>query len=500
MNKADKYYISNLNSILDEMNTDENPRPKYKDGVSAHSYFITQIFEKYDICKNEFPITTLRNTSIKTGIKEMLTIYQDQCNTKEGFHKNGVFWWDNWMNSDNNIGRAYSHNIESHRDNEMRRKVVKIKPIIIDKKYSNIIEIPQKYELEKSIDENAYKRTNFNVGYLGEYQKVLNIDQNSTKILMDKWENMMRRCYSPKHQFKNNYKEIFVHQEWHSFENFLRDVRMLPQYHLAKEDNFDGWELDKDYYGSNSYSKYSCVFLSKKDNTLYNNSFPIQVNNKNLNINETIINLSNFCANNDLKKSEACLVINNKKNNYKGYEFERITDDENLYRYELSRNQINSLINSLKNNPFSRRNMTSFWNWSNIDKKELVECAYETLWTVRKKEDVYFLDMTLTQRSQDAIMATYINKTQYVALQMMVAKHLGYTVGTFAHMVQNYHIYDRHIDAAKEILSRKPLDISPIMKLNVPDGTNFYDIRLEDFSIENIEGIKKIKSDLEIAI
>ena len=74
MNKADIYYKTNLNRILNEGCLDENPRPKYKDGTPAYTKFITQVFEEYDINKGEFPIPTLRNTAIKTGIKEILWI------------------------------------------------------------------------------------------------------------------------------------------------------------------------------------------------------------------------------------------------------------------------------------------------------------------------------------------------------------------------------------------------------------------------------------------
>jgi thymidylate synthase len=52
--------------------------------------------------------------------------------------------------------------------------------------------------------------------------------------------------------------------------------------------------------------------------------------------------------------------------------------------------------------------------------------AYETIWSVRDVEGIMYLDMTLNQRSNDYIMAGYINKIQYVALQMMVASHLNY--------------------------------------------------------------------------
>ena len=88
------------------------------------------------------------------------------------------------------------------------------------------------------------------------------------------------------------------------------------------------------------------------------------------------------------------------------------------------------------------------------DEKELVECAYETLWTVRKKNDIYYLDLTLIQRSNDYVTAGFINKIQYVSLQMMIAGHLGYEVGNFCHFTQNLHIYDRHFDAVEELLNR----------------------------------------------
>jgi thymidylate synthase len=74
----------------------------------------------------------------------------------------------------------------------------------------------------------------------------------------------------------------------------------------------------------------------------------------------------------------------------------------------------------------------------------LYPCAYETIWSVRDVEGIMYLDMTLNQ-SNDYIMAGYINKIQYVALQMMVASHLNYKVGKFCHFIQNLHIYDRHI-------------------------------------------------------
>lgn len=114
MNKADKYYKENLEKILNEGCWDENPRPKYKDGTSANSKFITQVFEEYDISKGEFPIPTLRNTAIKTGIKEIIWIYQKQSSDLKDAHDLGIFWWDEWNVGDGTIGNRYGHTVKKY--------------------------------------------------------------------------------------------------------------------------------------------------------------------------------------------------------------------------------------------------------------------------------------------------------------------------------------------------------------------------------------------------
>ena len=99
---------------------------------------------------------------------------------------------------------------------------------------------------------------------------------------------------------------------------------------------------------------------------------------------------------------------------------------------------MNKLLKNLEKDPFSRRHQINLLQEDDLSKsKGLYPCAFGTLWSVRKKNNKLFLDLTLTQRSQDAIMATYINKIQYVALQMMVAKHLNMEVGKFCHFIQN---------------------------------------------------------------
>ena len=275
MIKADHYFKNNLNTILVDGYTDENPRPKYKDGTIAHSKYITQVYEKYNIELGEFPITTLRNTAIKTGIKEILWIYQAQDTNLSTAREMGINWWDEWDIGDGTIGQRYGATVRK-------------------------------------------------------------------------------------------------------------------------------WDL------------------------------------------------------------------------------------------------MNNLLHGLQKDPFSRRHIMNLYQYADLTATEgLYPCAYETLWSIRKYRGVNYLDLTLVQRSSDYIMANMINKIQYVALQMMVAGHLGYTAGKFSHFVQNLHIYDRHVSAANEILNRVPLGVQPRIELR--GNKNFYEYNLDDFLIADNVGTK-LESPLEIAV
>jgi thymidylate synthase len=91
---------------------DENPRPYWleKDGshTPAHSLFTTQYVETFDISKGEFPITTIKPTAWKTGIREMFWIYQEASNDlKVAREKFGIMWWDSWDIGDGTIGSTY---------------------------------------------------------------------------------------------------------------------------------------------------------------------------------------------------------------------------------------------------------------------------------------------------------------------------------------------------------------------------------------------------------
>ena len=160
----------------------------------------------------------------------------------------------------------------------------------------------------------------------------------------------------------------------------------------------------------------------------------------------------------------------------------------------------NKILKQLESNPWNRRNIISLWDYDAFEETEgLLPCAFQTMFDVRRVDGEIYLDATLTQRSNDMLVAHHINAMQYVALQMMIAKHFGWKVGKFFYFINNLHIYDNQFKQAEELLRREPSDCRPHLVLNVPDGTNFFDIKPEDFELVDYNPVKpQLKFDLAI--
>lgn len=170
--------------------------------------------------------------------------------------------------------------------------------------------------------------------------------------------------------------------------------------------------------------------------------------------------------------------------------------------------QMNELLDGLKNNPFGRRHIIDLWQKEDLKKPGLPPCAFQTLWTVRGE----YLDVELVQRSQDSAAANKINQLQYVALLMMVAQSCGYKPGKFSHNIINYHIYDRHEWFKEEMykrfntLSAVRSIIPPEIEIKQPklildtDNTDFYKFTIDDFKVVDYAPLPKLDKKIEIAI
>ena len=114
INKADHLMNTSIRHILVSGYKDVNPRPKYADGSPAHTISVNHVTRKYDLSRGEFPICTLRPIAWKTGIKEILTIYQKPTNKLSEMEAMGVNWWGDWDIGDGTIGQRYGATVSRY--------------------------------------------------------------------------------------------------------------------------------------------------------------------------------------------------------------------------------------------------------------------------------------------------------------------------------------------------------------------------------------------------
>ena len=154
----------------------------------------------------------------------------------------------------------------------------------------------------------------------------------------------------------------------------------------------------------------------------------------------------------------------------------------------MKMDQVDFVLNLLKNDTSSRRIMTNIFNFEDLKDMNLEPCAYGTQWLVKGGK----LHLILNQRSQDMLAANGWNTMQYAALQCMFAQVAGLEVGTLTHNIGDCHIYDRHIPLIKKLIEAEPMDVSP--KLVIKNDTkDFYNFKVEDFEIQGYDYNKDIK-------
>lgn len=149
--------------------------------------------------------------------------------------------------------------------------------------------------------------------------------------------------------------------------------------------------------------------------------------------------------------------------------------------------QITQIINTIKNNPDSRRIIVSAWNVAEIENMALPPChAFFQFYVADGK-----LSCQLYQRSADIFLGVPFNIASYALLTMMVAQVCGLEAGDFIHTFGDAHLYNNHIEQAKLQLSRDPKPL-PTMKIN-PAVKNIFDFKFEDFELVNYEAHPHIK-------
>lgn len=150
--------------------------------------------------------------------------------------------------------------------------------------------------------------------------------------------------------------------------------------------------------------------------------------------------------------------------------------------------QIQKLVDGLKNNPDSRRHIVSAWNVADVDNMALPPCHTMFQFYVADGK----LSCQLYQRSADTFLGVPFNIASYALFTMMLAQVVGLEPGEFVHTFGDAHLYTNHLEQAELQLSRelRPL---PIMKIN-PNVKDIFGFKYEDFELINYDPHPHIKA------
>ncbi|MAJ81379.1 MAG: thymidylate synthase [Legionellales bacterium] len=170
-----------------------------------------------------------------------------------------------------------------------------------------------------------------------------------------------------------------------------------------------------------------------------------------------------------------------------GYQWRSWTDHKGQ-----KHDQIKKLIQSLQENPNSRRHIVNAWNVGQLDEMALPPCHVMFQFYVANNK----LSCKLTQRSADIFLGVPFNIASYSLLTHMIAQQCNLEVGEFIWSGGDCHIYHNHFEQVKEQLIRKPYPLPTLEILNHP--RSIFEYTFEDFNFINYQSHPSIKAAIAV--
>ena len=154
--------------------------------------------------------------------------------------------------------------------------------------------------------------------------------------------------------------------------------------------------------------------------------------------------------------------------------------------------QIQAVMDQLKNNPDSRRIIVSAWNVADLPNMNLPPChAFFQFYVADGR-----LSLQLYQRSADCFLGVPFNIASYALLLQMMAQVTGLEAGDFVHTLGDAHLYLNHLEQARLQLTREPRPL-PRMIIN-PEVKDIFDFKYSDFTLEGYDPHPHIKADVSV--
>ena len=154
--------------------------------------------------------------------------------------------------------------------------------------------------------------------------------------------------------------------------------------------------------------------------------------------------------------------------------------------------QIQTVLDQIRNNPDSRRMIVSAWNVAEVNRMALPPCHTMFQFYVADGR----LSLQLYQRSADTFLGVPFNIASYALLLMMMAQVTGLQPGDFIHTTGDTHLYLNHLEQAQLQLTREPRPL-PTMRLN-PDVKDIFSFQYEDFLLEGYNPWPHIKAEVSV--
>ncbi|MDQ0169580.1 thymidylate synthase [Paenibacillus tundrae] len=154
--------------------------------------------------------------------------------------------------------------------------------------------------------------------------------------------------------------------------------------------------------------------------------------------------------------------------------------------------QIAAVIDSIKNNPDSRRHLVSAWNVAEINHMKLPPCHFAFQFYVAEGK----LSCMLTMRSVDTFLGLPFNIASYALLTHMIAQQCDLEVGEFIWSGGDVHIYSNHVEQVRTQLTREPFALPKLVIKRKPES--IFDYKFEDFEFENYQHHPGIKAPIAV--